>query len=127
MAEAAFELDERPTPRIIKVSTKRQVTIPADMHAASGFTEYAFATWNDDGSITIAPIDVRNEDNSVAILRSLLAQGFNGEQLIDEYEKIIHPVIDYRAEVERGLKDIEEGRARPFAEMQQRLKEKYGL
>ena len=127
MAQAALALDERPAPRIIKISSKRQVTIPADMHAASGFAEYAFASWNEDGSISIAPIDVRDENSSVAILRSLLAQGYDAEQLVDEYEKIIHPIIDYRAEVERGLRDIEEGRVRPFNEMQKRLKEKYGL
>lgn len=127
MADAAPTLDERPAPRIIKISSKRQITIPADMHAASGFAEYAFATWNADGSISIEPIDVHNEGESVTILRSLLAQGYDAEQLVDEFEKIVRPALDYRAEVERGLKDVKEGRVRPFAEMQQRLKEKHGL
>lgn len=127
MAQAAEALNKRPSPRIIKISSKRQLTIPADMHAASGFTDYAFATWNDDGTIIIEPIDVRDETASVSILRSLLAQGLSAEQLVDEYEKIVHPVIDYRAEIERGLKDAKAGRVSSFAEMQQRLKEKHGL
>ena len=127
MAQAALALDERPAPRIIKISSKRQVTIPADMHAASGFTDYAFVSWSEDGSISITPIDVRDENSSVTILRSLLAQGYDAEQLVDEYEKIIHPVIDYRAEVERGLKDIEEGRVRPFNEMRDEIRQRYGI
>ena len=127
MAQAVEALKDRPSPRIIKISSKRQLTIPADMHAASGFADYAFITWNDDGTISIEPIDVRDESASVAILRSLLAQGLSAEQLVDEYEKIVHPIIDYRAEVERGLKDVEAKRVRPFSDMQQRMKEKHGL
>ena len=127
MAEAALKQEERPAPRIIKISSKRQLTIPADMHERSGFEDYAFVSWKEDGSLILSPIDVRNEDTSVTILRSLLAQGYDGERLVDEYERIISPIIDYRCAVEQGLKDAREGRIASFDEMQQRLRGKYGI
>ena len=127
MGETALAVDKSVTPKIIKISSKRQITIPADMHQCSGFSDYAFAVWNDDGSITISPIDVHDEKESVKILRTLLAQGLDGEELVNEYERIISPVVDFRSAIERSLKDIDDGRTAPFDEMQKRLEEKYGL
>ena len=127
MAEAARAYEAQTAPRIIKISSKRQITIPADMYEKSGFADYAYVVWNEDGSIGLTPIDVRNEETTVTILRSLLAQGLDGEDLVNEYERIIHPVIDFKAAIEQGLKDVEAGRVEPFNEMQDRLRAKYGL
>ena len=124
MGEAAENIDWEP--RIIKISPKRQITIPADIYKQAGFANYALATWTE-GGITIQPIDVRDEADTVKILRSLLEQGYDGEELVNEYERIVNPVVDYRAAVERGLKDIEEGRVAPFSEMRDRIRQRYGF
>ena len=124
MAEAVKNIGWKP--RIIKISPKRQITIPLDIYRTAGFADYALATWAENG-ITIQPIDVRSEDDTVRILRSLLAQGYDGEALIDEYERITRPLVDYKSAIDQGLEDIEQGRVAPFRETQDKLKKKYGL
>ncbi len=126
MAETAVA-NECVTPRIIKISSKRQITIPADMYEKSKFSDYAYVVYREGGGIEISPIDVRDEASSVKILRSLLEQGFDGEELVDEYERIIHPIIDYKKAIEDGLGDVEAGKVKPFGQMQESLREKYGL
>ena len=126
MAEAAVA-NEHVAPRIIKISSKRQITIPADMYEKSKFSDYAYVVYREDGGIEISPIDVRDEATSVKILRSLLEQGLDGKELVDEYERIIHPVIDYKKAIEEGLSDVAAGNVKPFTQMQESLREKYGL
>ena len=127
MAEAARAFDGTVSPRIIKISSKRQITIPADIYERAGFDNYAYVTWDDEGGMNIYPIDVRDQQSSVQILRSLHDQGLDGEELIDAYERIVAPKVDYKAEIEASLKDIAEGRVRPFEEMRKEIRERYGL
>ena len=126
MAEAAVAMGQV-APRIIKISSKWQITIPADMYEKSRFSDYAYVVYREDGSIEISPIDVRDEAASVKILRSLLEQGFDGEELVNEYERVIHPVIDYKKAIETGLNEAKAGHVKPFGEMQEALRKKYGL
>ena len=129
MAESARKAQARSNgwePRVIKVSSKRQITIPAEVYESAGFAEYALASWTDDG-LLIQPINVNDEDSSVRILRSLLAQGFDGEALVDEYEKIRRKVVVFDAAIDEALEDVEEGRTRPFEEVQSELRAKYGI
>jgi len=113
-------------PRVIKISRKRQITIPAEVYEGAGFADYALASWTEDG-LTIQPINVNDEDSSVAILRSLLAQGFDGEELVNEFEKIRSKVVLFDRKVDEAIEDVEQGRTRPFDEVQTELKAKYGL
>lgn len=131
MAETALaiELADEPSekPRIIKISSKRQITIPSDMYKKANNPEYALATWNEDGSITIEPLTVRNEGASVKILRSLVDKGFEGDELVNEYEKIVNHIIEFNRAIQESLEDEAAGRERPFEELQRELEEKYGL
>ena len=128
MAEAARTIEGQVAPRIIKISSKRQITIPADIFAKAGFDSYAYVTWDNEEGMSIFPIDVHDQQSSVRILRSLLEQGLDGEELVDAYERIIStPPIDYKAEIAASLKEAAEGKVRPFAEMQKEIREKHGL
>ena len=127
MGMTALAQDARIAPRIIKISSKRQITIPAEMYERAKFADYAYVALNEGGSLEITPIDVRNESLSVELLRALLAEGFDGEELINEYERIIHPVIDYKAAIERGLVDKEEGRVRPYQQMRDEIRRRYDV
>ena len=128
MAEVARAVEEQVAPRIIKISSKRQITIPADIYEKAGFDSYAYVTWDSEEGMSIYPIDVHDQKSSVRILRSLLEQGLEGEELVDAYERIIStPPIDYKAEIEASLKEVAEGKVRPFAEAQKEIKEKYGF
>ena len=59
-------------PQRVKISSKRQVTIPARWYREMGFDEYALATWTEDG-LLLQPISVDDEDVTVDILRQLIA------------------------------------------------------
>ena len=128
MAEAAVAVKEEFAwePRVIKVSKKRQITIPAEVYEKAGFTNYALATWTDEG-LVIQPMTVDDEDETVQMLRHLLAKGYDGEELIDEYEKWRRSDAEMIRLIDEGLRDIAEGRVRPFDEVQREMREKYGL
>ena len=126
MAQAAAANRESWTPRVIKISSKRQITIPADVFEGEGFSEYALASWTEDG-LVIQPINVNDEDSSVRILRSLLAQGFDGEALVDEYEKIRSKMVIFDRMIDEALDDVVQGRTRPFDDVQGEIRAKYGI
>ena len=109
-------------PRVIKVSSKRQITIPAEVYEAAGFSDYALASWTEDG-LVIQPIDVSDEDSSVKILRMLLAQGYDGEALIDEYEKVRRKIAAFDLKVGAALDDTEHGSVRSLDDVQKELRE----
>ena len=127
MAEAAVAVEPKDwEPRIIKISKKRQVTIPAEVYEKAGFTDCALATWTDEGFV-IQPINIDAADETVWMLRRLLEKGYNGEELVDEYEKWRKNTVEINRLIDEGLRDIEEGRVRPADEMQRELRAKYGL
>ena len=68
-------------PAMVKVSGKRQVTIPADVYRQAGFADYALCTWTSDG-LLIQPLQGGGGDVTVAILRALVAAGYEGERLV---------------------------------------------
>ena len=76
MAEAA-----RMAPQRIKVSSKRQITIPAKAYKDMGFTEYALIEQTDEG-LLIKPLNVEDEGMSLDVLRRLIAEGYEGEALV---------------------------------------------
>lgn len=71
-------------PQTIKISSKRQITIPAKAYKELNFSNYALCTVTDEG-ILIRPLAVDKEDISVGILRDLIHQGYEGEELINRY------------------------------------------
>lgn len=123
MAEAARVLDE---PQIIKISSKRQITIPSKIYQQAGFGEYALCTWTDTG-MTLQPLDVEDEDVTVDILRYLIQEGFDGEDLIAQYVAMKAKIIPLKQKLDEAERDIAEGRVDSYENMRRRIREKYGF
>ena len=62
-------------PLSIKISSKRQITIPAKTYEEAGFKDYALCTWSDKGMF-LQPLDVEDEDVTIDILRYLINEGY---------------------------------------------------
>ena len=123
MGEAAVALAE---PQAIKISSKRQITIPAKWYREAGFKEYALATFTEDG-ILIQPIDVDDEDVTVDILRYLVDEGYEGDDLIAKYQEVKPRVISVRAKIAKAERDVEEGRIDTYDNMRARIRDRYGI
>lgn len=78
----------------IKVSSKRQITIPAKAYKDMGFTEYALIEQTDEG-LLIKPLKVEDEGVSLDVLRRLIAEGYEGEALVERYAAVCPHVIRF--------------------------------
>lgn len=70
--------------RIIRVSEKRQITIPLQYYKSLGFSDQVECSL-EDGALVIRPLTRNNSEFSVEILKDLVAQGFSGDELIREF------------------------------------------
>ena len=113
-------------PLAIKISSKRQITIPAKAHEEAGFKDYALCTWSDKGMF-LQPLDVEDEDVTIDILRYLINEGYEGEDLIAQYKAMKKKVVSVKDKLDEAERDIAEGRVGSAREMQNRMREKYGL
>ena len=113
-------------PQTIKISSKRQITIPVKYYEAAGFGEYALCTWTDQG-ILLQPLDVDDEDVTVDILRSLVKQGFEGEELIERYQETKRKIVSVRRKLEEAERDVSDGRVDTYENMRDRIRQKYGV
>ena len=113
-------------PQTIKISSKRQITIPARYYEAAGFGEYALCTWTDQG-ILLQPLDMEDEDVTVDILRSLIKQGFEGEELIERYQEMKRKIVSVRCKLDEAECDVSEGRVDTYENMRDRIRRKYGV
>lgn len=113
-------------PQRVKISSKRQVTIPARWYREMGFDEYALATWTEDG-LLLQPISVDDEDVTVDILRQLIAEGYKGDELIDEYCKVKSKIISVKSLIAEAEEDMAAGHACPASVITARMREKHGL
>lgn len=113
-------------PQTIKISSKRQITIPAKYYEAAGFGEYALCTWTDQG-ILLQPLDVDDEDVTVDILRSLVKQGFEGEELIERYQETKRKIVSVRRKLEEAERDVSDGRVDTYENMRDRIRQKNGV
>lgn len=129
MAEVAVDdYQNVPVPRKIKISSKRQITIPADVYKRHGFTEYAMLEETEDG-FTVLPFNVADNDEELTLLllRYLVGKGYEGEELISKYEEMRPSFFSFHRALNRSEEDIVAGRVVPYEEMMQRFSEKYGL
>ena len=110
----------------VKISSKRQITIPSKFYEAGGFDEYALCTWTENG-LLLQPLKVNDEDNSVTILRQLVAEGYEGDELIDKYEEIQNKIVSIKHKLQIAEDDIAEGRVGPVGEMCESVRKQYGL
>lgn len=118
-----FALNQSQT---VKISSKRQITIPSKFYEAGGFDEYALCTWTENG-LLLQPLKVNDEDNSVTILRQLVAEGYEGDELIDKYEEIQNKIVSIKHKLQIAEDDIAEGRVGPVGEMFESVRKQYGL
>ncbi len=110
----------------VKISSKRQITIPSKFYEAGGFGEYALCTWTENG-LLLQPLKVNDEDNSVTILRQLVAEGYEGDELVDKYEEIQNKIVSIKHKLQKAEDDIAEGRVGPVGEMFESVRKQYGL
>ncbi len=77
----------QPERKRVRITSKRQFTIPKNFFSQLGFDKEAFCTLGD-GMLIIQPAhDVDNDDVSEQILTDLVNQGYAGEALLDEFKK----------------------------------------
>ena len=82
--------------RRIRVSSKRQITIPAKYYEALGFSKELDCIFSN-GMIILTP--VKKEDPAFAeeILADLINHGYTGEKLLTEFKRInrqVRPAIE---------------------------------
>ena len=129
MGEPALKSYENvPVPRRVKVSSKRQITIPVDIYERRGFAKYALLTETPDG-LLIQPLELADDDEelTVQLLRYLIDSGCEGDQLLEQYMELKPKFVSYCKAVERSEADIEAGNVVAFDDMQRALGEKHGL
>lgn len=114
------------TAKTVKVSSKRQITIPAEAYKRLGFKSYAYLEERD-GGIFIRPVEVLDEREAVDILRYLVEEGYTGEELIRKFEEMQPDVIEVAHDLDAAMEEYERGECYPVADMQQRMREKYDL
>ena len=117
-----------PVPRRVKISSKRQITIPIDIYNRMGFSEYALVTETEDGMM-IQPMELTDDDEhlTIQLLRYLIDKGCEGDELLRMYEELKPKFVSYYKAIESSEKDIAAGRTVDFDEMQERLSGKHGL
>lgn len=125
---ASKEYDNVPVPRKVKISSKRQITIPVDIYERQGFAEYALLTETPDG-LQIQPFNLADDDEELTLmlLRHLMDSGYEGEELLQKYKEIKPEFLSYQRAVDRSEADIAADRVANAEEVQQRLRAKYGL
>lgn len=73
--------------KVIRVSSKKQITIPHSFYEKLGLGREAECILKDD-EIIIRRLDKGNDDYSDLILQDLVKQGYTGEKLISEFRKM---------------------------------------
>ena len=68
-----------------------------------------------------------NEDVTVDILRYLIGQGCEGEDLIVRYQEMKRKIIPVSTKLDEAERDIVEGRVDSYENMRARLRERYGF
>ena len=115
-------------PRRVKISSKRQLTIPVDIYQRQGFSEYAMLTETPEG-LVIQPLKLADSDEELTLklLRYLMERGLQGEELLSAYEELKPKFASYFRAVEAAESDIANSNVIDFDNMQADLKAKYGL
>lgn len=87
---------------------------------------HALATWADDG-VLIQPLDVADEDVTVDILRHLIAQGHEGDELIEQYKQMKSKIVSVKRAIAEAEEDVAAGRVEPYENMRARIRDRYGI
>lgn len=94
--------------RIIRVSGKRQITIPLKYFRSLGINDQVECSL-EDGALVIRPFSHASSEFSVEILKDLVAQGFKGDELISEFteqskriNQAIHTLLEEADDIASG-------------------------
>ncbi|WP_165170841.1 nucleotidyltransferase family protein [Adlercreutzia sp. ZJ242] len=79
-------------PQTVRISSKRQITIPSKLYKKKGFAEYAWVEETEEG-LLLKPINVEDGDVSLFVLRQLVAAGYEGEELVKRYQEACPRVV----------------------------------
>ena len=113
--------------QVVKISSKRQITIPAKLYREMGFKDYAALRWTKDG-LLIQPLKVEDDDDlTESILRYLIEQGYEGEELIEQYKIVKPQMVSLARKVDEAEADIAAGRVQPWDEFRDEVRERYGF
>ena len=125
---ASKDYENVPVPRRVKISSKRQITIPVDIYERQGFSEYAMLTETESG-FTIQPVELTDDDEELTLmlLRYLIGKGFEGEALLDKYAEIKPKFVSFHKAIAQSEADIAAGRVIDAETSLRRIREKYGL
>lgn len=97
MPESKAKNTKTPARRIIRVSGKRQLTIPQKYYDALGFGSEAECIIKEDG-LLIRPINyLSGGEFSEQILADLISQGYSGSLLMEkfkEYNRAVRPAVE---------------------------------
>ncbi|MDR2572304.1 MAG: AbrB/MazE/SpoVT family DNA-binding domain-containing protein [Oscillospiraceae bacterium] len=87
MQQSSLINNTKPEHKRISISVKRQLTIPQKYFSALGFSNEAECIMQKDG-LLIRPVCVTNgSEFSEQILSDLISQGFEGQQLLEQFKK----------------------------------------
>lgn len=86
--------------RHVKVSQQRQISIPKDFYQALGFEGEAVMEFTGT-EIIIRPATFEDVDFSEDILQDLIAKGYSGPELLEEFKKA-------KANISTALQTLEE-------------------
>lgn len=94
--------------KIIRISSKRQVTIPQKYFELLGFDDEAECILQD-GGVFIRPVPMEGNEFSEQILADLIAEGYSGTELLERFKeqsRKVRPAVENMiAEADRIAKE----------------------
>ncbi len=73
------------------------------------------------------PLDVDDDDVTVDILRFLVAEGYEGESLIEKYQEVKKKIVSVKDRLDEAELDVAEGRTDSDENMRTRIRATYGV
>lgn len=96
--------------KIINITGKRQITIPINFYEQIGF-EKEVECYATDDILILRPLKTDSLDFSVEILRDLIAEGYEGKELLNKFEeesknirKSINNIVNEAKDIAKGKK-----------------------
>jgi len=95
--------------KIINITGKRQITIPISFYEQIGFDKEV-ECYSDGKVLILKPLNTNNSDFSVEILKDLIAQGYEGEELVEKFEEESKNIKKAIKNIIKEAKDIASGK-----------------
>jgi len=103
--------DKKSDKKYIRISSKRQITIPKKFYYELGFDDQAECILND-GTLTIKPVKQNvGYDFSEEILKDLISQGYSGEKLLKKFKEYSLGIKEALYKLSEEADMIAEGKA----------------